>query len=120
MTEVAEGSRSHTALAPGFRVSSGSVGVSVEGLDRRAGTLDIEAPRVAIVDTIGAGDSFQAGLLVALRAMGGIAAGPLAGLSADTLKRALAFAAACAAITCARPGADPPRLSEIDASALGA
>jgi hypothetical protein len=44
MTEVAEGSRSHTALAPGFRVSSGSVGVSVEGLDRRAGTLETIAP----------------------------------------------------------------------------
>lgn len=86
----------------------------------RAGAIDIEAPRVAIVDTIGAGDSFQAGLLVALRAMGGIAAGPLAGLSADALKRALAFAAACAAITCTRPGADPPRLAEIDAGALGA
>jgi hypothetical protein len=44
MTEVAEGSRSHTALAPGLRVSSGSVGVSVEGLGRRAGTIETIAP----------------------------------------------------------------------------
>ena len=86
----------------------------------RAGAIEVEAPRVDVVDTIGAGDSFQAGLLFALRAMGRIGAGPLANLSADELNRALAFATACAAFTCGRPGADPPRLSEIGAGAIGA
>ena len=39
----------------------------------------------------------------------------LAELSADELRRALSFAARCAAITCSRPGADPPRRAEIAA-----
>jgi fructokinase len=85
-----------------------------------AGAIDVEAPRVDIVDTIGAGDSFQAALLYALWAMGRIGAAPLARLSADELNRALAFATACAAFTCGRPGADPPRFSEIGTEAIGA
>ena len=87
---------------------------------RQAGAIEIKAPRVDVVDTIGAGDSFQAGLLFALRALGLISAGPLARMSADQLNRALAFAAACAAFTCGRPGADPPRLGEIGAGPVDA
>ncbi len=82
---------------------------------KRAGAIDVETPPVEVVDTIGAGDSFQAGLLVALRAMGRIAAKSLAGMTADELHRAVAFATKCAALTCGRRGADPPRLSEIGA-----
>jgi fructokinase len=41
-------------------------------------------------------------------------------MSAHELNRALAFAAACAAFTCGRPGADPPRLSEIGAGPIDA
>jgi fructokinase len=78
-----------------------------------AGAIEVEAPRIDVVDAIGAGDSFQAGLLFALRAMGRIKADQLARMSAHELNRALAFAVACAAITCGRPGADPPSLSEI-------
>jgi fructokinase len=36
-------------------------------------------------------------------------------MTADELRRALSFAARCAAITCSRPGADPPRRAEIAA-----
>jgi fructokinase len=86
----------------------------------QVGAIEVEAPRVAVVDTIGAGDSFQAGLLFALRAMGRLRAEALARMSAPELKRALAFAAACAAVTCTRPGADPPRLSEIGAGPIDA
>ena len=86
----------------------------------RAGVIEVPAPAIDVVDTIGAGDSFQAGLLFALRAMGRISAGPLARMSAHELNRALAFAAACAAFTCGRPGADPPRLSEIGAGPIDA
>jgi fructokinase len=71
------------------------------------------------VDTIGAGDSFRAPLLFALRAIGHIGSGPLAGASADELNRALAFAARCATFTWGRRGADPPRLSEIGGASAG-
>jgi fructokinase len=55
----------------------------------RLGQIVVEAPRVDVVDTIGAGDSFQAGLLFALRAIGRIEAAALADISARELTRAL-------------------------------
>jgi fructokinase len=94
-----------------FVVTRGIGGV--QAWHAQAGEIRVDAPRIKVVDTIGAGDSFQAGLLFALRAIGRIEADPLAQLAADELSRALAFATACAAITCGRSGADPPRLSEI-------
>jgi fructokinase len=80
-----------------------------------AGAVEVEAPTVAVVDTIGAGDSFQAALLFALRAIGRIGKDTLAGMNSDELFRALSFAASCAAITCGRAGADPPQLSDVGA-----
>jgi fructokinase len=80
----------------------------------RAGVVEVEARPVELVDTIGAGDSFQAGLLFALKTMGRMAHRSLAGISIDELHRVLTFAAACAAFTCGRAGADPPRLRELD------
>jgi fructokinase len=78
-----------------------------------AGAVEVDAQPAEVVDTVGAGDSFQAGLLFALKTIGRIAPGSLARLSADELDRVLTFAAACAAFTCGRAGADPPRLVEI-------
>lgn len=76
---------------------------------RAAGPVRVEAPVIDVVDTVGAGDSFQAALLFALRAIGRIERGALAQMNAGELDRALSFAAACAAFTCSRAGADPPR-----------
>jgi fructokinase len=80
-----------------------------------AGMVEVEAPKVHVVDTIGAGDSFQAALLFALRAIGRIERNSLAQANADELRRALSFAAGCAAFTCGRAGADPPRRREVGA-----
>jgi fructokinase len=65
------------------------------------------------VDTVGAGDSFQAALLFALRALGRISAEALIKMNPDELGRALSFASICAAFTCGRPGADPPRATDV-------
>ena len=73
-----------------------------------AGQIEVAAPKVEVADTIGAGDSFQAALLFALHKQGRIARQTLKDISADELRRALSFAANCAALTCTRPGADPP------------
>ena len=78
-----------------------------------AGPVEVEAPKTDVVDTIGAGDSFQAALLFALRAIGRIKREALAQMSADELHRALSFASVCAAITVGRAGADPPRQSDV-------
>ncbi len=80
---------------------------------REAGMVKVEAPTTDVVDTVGAGDSFQAALLFALRALGRIEGGALTSLNSDGLGRALSFASTCAAFTCGRAGADPPRQSDV-------
>jgi len=74
-----------------------------------AGAVQVAAPPATVVDTVGAGDSFQAALLVALRMLGRIEAAALKDATVDELRRALSFAVTCAAFTCGRAGADPPR-----------
>jgi fructokinase len=87
----------------------------VQAWHRKAGALEVEAPMVTVVDTIGAGDSFQAALLFALHALGRIGRGPLREMTAGELHRVLSFASICAAFTCSRAGADPPRRVDIGA-----
>jgi len=79
----------------------------------KTGQIEVEAPKIEVADTIGAGDSFQAALLFALHKQGRLARSQLKGISADELRRALSFAANCAGLTCTRPGADPPWSHEI-------
>jgi fructokinase len=114
----------HAGRAEALFAQGGSLFVVTRGLrgvtawHRNAGAVSVEAPAVKVVDTIGAGDSFQAGLLFALFRLGRLERAVLARLDAQELERALAFAARCAAITCTRPGADPPRGDEVDTTSL--
>jgi fructokinase len=80
---------------------------------RHAGYIGVTAPHVDVVDTIGAGDTFQGALLVALREMQAIATQDLVALDIAKLHKALTFAVTCAAVTCSRAGADPPRRSDL-------
>jgi fructokinase len=73
--------------------------------------MSVSAPPVDIVDTIGAGDAFGAGLLAWLHDQGAIR--PDLRLHAEQLKAALDYACLAASLTCARAGADPPRKSEM-------
>jgi fructokinase len=70
---------------------------------------------VQVVDTVGAGDTFQAALLTALAERGLLQRDALKQLSADALRAVLAFASQAAAITCSRRGADLPRRAELPA-----
>lgn len=70
---------------------------------------------VEVVDTVGAGDTFQAALLTALAERGVLRPAGLAALPTQTLTEALRFAASAAAITCSRRGADLPRRAEVAA-----
>jgi fructokinase len=71
---------------------------------------------VPVIDTVGAGDTFQAALLTALAERGCLNRAALAALSADDVAAVLAFAAQAAAITCTRRGADLPRRTELPAA----
>ncbi len=76
------------------------------------GTVRVAAPRVRVVDTVGAGDAFLGGLL-AFWDRAGLLDRPFApGLEAT--REALAFAARVAALTCTCPGADPPRAADVE------
>lgn len=81
-----------------------------------AGTTSLPAVPVSVVDTVGAGDSFMAGILDGLRRRGLLGrehADSLRRLSVDDLGAVLGRAARIAAITCSRPGADPPTADEL-------
>ena len=80
---------------------------------KSAGQIEVPAPPVKVVDTIGAGDSFQAALLFALDKQNWLRRAHLQSCNTDELRRALSFAANCAGLTCTRPGADPPWASEV-------
>jgi fructokinase len=74
---------------------------------------------VRVVDTVGAGDSFMAGLLDALwesGSLGGDRRSELHGISVDALTTALEAASLSAALTVARAGADLPDRAALDAA----
>ncbi len=79
-----------------------------------ATTVQVAAPAVRVVDTVGAGDAFTASLLCALAQQDKLSRGAVEHLSTSELQTTLEFAAATAALTCTRAGADPPRRGEID------
>jgi fructokinase len=81
---------------------------------RKVGAIEVGAPAVKVVDTIGAGDSFQAALLFALARLKRIERSSLQAIEASELRKALSFACQCAALTCTRAGADPPYYSEVE------
>ncbi len=72
---------------------------------------------VQIVDTVGAGDTFQAALLTWLAEHDALSSQALRALDAAQLGEALQFAARAAAITCTRRGADLPRRAELGTTA---
>jgi fructokinase len=78
--------------------------------------IDRPSAAIAVVDTIGAGDTVMAGLLHALAStslLGAPARGRLAALSQQELADVVDYALRAAAITVSRPGADPPYLAEM-------
>ncbi|MFJ1973891.1 carbohydrate kinase [Streptomyces sp. NPDC087903] len=82
------------------------------GADGALASLDgerLRVPAVAtqVVDTVGAGDSFTAGLLHHLGARG-LLGGRLAGLRLDEVAEACRFGTRVAALTCSVAGPNPP------------
>lgn len=79
------------------------------------GRLEILAPRVVVADTVGAGDTLMGTLIDGLaHAVGTTGRAGLEALSAEELTSLLERAAAAAAITVSRPGANPPWSHELE------
>lgn len=73
----------------------------------------VPGPEVTVVDTIGAGDTFQAALLCGLDEAGVMTPSAVEGLNRDFVRNLMHFAARAAALTCSRRGADLPRRVEL-------
>jgi fructokinase len=91
-----------TRGAQGAQAWTANVAVSVPGVP------------VQVVDTVGAGDTFQAAVLTWLAEHDALHSAALAALTGDQWSAALTFAARAAAITCSRRGADMPRRHELN------
>ncbi len=83
------------------RGANGLVGYTADG------RVEVPGVKVDVVDTVGAGDTVGAIVVEAMLAHG------LIELSGDLLRSVLARAAAAAAITCSRKGAQPPYKHEL-------
>ncbi len=68
---------------------------------------------VDVIDTVGAGDTFMAGLLTSLGEGGNLSSDKLGAMDQATLSNALSFASRVAAITVSRNGANPPWKDEM-------
>ena len=69
--------------------------------------FEATAPKVKVADTVGAGDTFTAGLLRHLSMNGHLTKKALAAISDEDLRAAAFYAMKAAAVTVSRPGADP-------------
>jgi len=82
----------------------------------RSSRFAVPAVPVVVVDTVGAGDTFTAALLAGLAEAGQLSPEALAGRVAgepDLLRDVVGQALAAAALTCTRPGADPPTAGQL-------
>jgi len=101
------------ALAQGVKMVAVTRGG--EGASGWTALAQVEVPPlpVQVIDTVGAGDTFQAALLTWLAERDALSGAALSALTRDALVEALGFAARAAAITCSRRGADMPRRAEL-------
>lgn len=99
-------------LGLGASLAVVTMGADGSHLASREGTLKIPAVATGVADTIGAGDSYMSALIL------GLLTRATEGFAPPVLERIGRCAAAAAAITVRRAGANPPTLQELEA-ALG-
>lgn len=92
------------------RGSDGATGFLKDGTE-----VNVPAQRVEIVDTVGAGDTFNSGVLAKLYELGALQKANLKSLGPTVLEQALEHGARVAAVTVGRAGANPPWAEEIKA-----
>ena len=87
--------------------SEGAVGL-YEG-----GRVAVPAQKAVVKDTVGAGDTFNAGVLASFEQQGLLTKDGMDALTDDAIAQALAFGARVAAVTVSRDGANPPWAHEL-------
>ena len=86
-----------------------------DGADGYTNRFKVSVPgeKVTVVDTVGAGDTFDAGILASLKMNNLLTKAQVATLSEDAVRDALTLGAKAAAVTVSRAGANPPWAYEI-------
>jgi fructokinase len=91
-------------------ITKGAEGASGYTSERK---VTVPSQRVTVVDTVGAGDTFDAGVLASLKMDGLLTKAQVAALDEKALTNALSLGAKAAAVTVSRAGANPPWAKEI-------
>jgi fructokinase len=91
-------------------VTEGAKGVTAFAGDR---VVAVAATPVEVVDTVGAGDTFNAGVLASLHDAGALNKSAIASLSDDVLSAAMTLGTRAAAVTVSRAGANPPTRADL-------
>jgi fructokinase len=108
--DVAPGAAARAVLDLGPRVVLLTDGARTVRVFADGYAFDMPVPMVEVVDTVGAGDAFGGAFLAWLMEAGG-GRGGLA--EPEVAREAVGRAVRVASLTCQRPGADPPRRSEV-------
>ena len=93
-------------------VTRGSQGAT--GLFGTDGVVEVPAQSTTVADTVGAGDTFNAGVLARLSEQGLLSTDALQNITDEQVASALAMGARVAGITVSRHGANPPWAHELD------
>jgi fructokinase len=108
----------HDALASHWLNHGAKLVVITKGAEGATGytsarKVTVSSERVTVVDTVGAGDTFDAGVLASLKMDNLLTKSQVANLDEQALRNALALGAKAAAVTVSRAGANPPWAKEI-------